>query len=119
MKYFLLLILVLLIGALIFLGYWLFKKQKHKLYEFINTPEYTIDEIEIHNTADSLWTHYEGNVYDLTKFISQHPGGSVILKAGGKNLKTIWETENVEWHNTNKHILNTLDKYMIGTLKLI
>ena len=116
MKYFLLVILFILIIALGFLVYWLFKKQKHKLFDFINTPEYTIEEIESHNTNDSLWMHYEGNVYDVTKYITQHPGGSVILEAGGQNLKTIWEEKNMSWHNTNEHVMNILDKYKIGTL---
>ena len=30
---------------------------------------------------------------DITKYITQHPGGAVILKAGGKNLETVWEEE--------------------------
>ena len=68
MKYFLLGILFILICALGFLGYWLFKRQKQKFFDFIHTPEYTIDEIEKHNTYDSLWVHYEGNVYDITKY---------------------------------------------------
>ena len=46
MKYLLIILLVLLIAALICLGYWLFKNHKHKLFEFLNLPEYTIDEIE-------------------------------------------------------------------------
>ena len=118
MKYFLIALLVILIAALIFLGYWLFKNQKYKLLEFIKLSEYSIDEIEKHNTKESLWFHYEGHVYDITEFITKHPGGSVILKAGGKNLKTVWEKEGVEWHIKNKYVMNILDKYKIGTLKL-
>jgi cytochrome b involved in lipid metabolism len=118
MKYFLVAILVILIAALVFLGYWLFKNQKHKLFEFMKLSEYSIDEIEKHNTKESLWFHYEGHVYDITKFITQHPGGSVILKAGGKNLKSVWEEQGVEWHMKKAYVMNTLEKYKIGILKV-
>ena len=118
MKYLLVVILVILIAALIFLGYWLFKNHKHKLLEFMQLPEITIKEIEKHNTKESLWFHYEGNVYDVTDFITKHPGGSIILKAGGKNLKTVWEEQGVNWHMTNTYVMNMLEKYKIGTLKV-
>lgn len=36
-------------------------------------------ELAKHNTADDLWMEINGNVYDLTKFKSEHPGGSTIL----------------------------------------
>ena len=118
MKYILIILLVLLLIALVCLGYWLFKNQKHKLFEYFNLPEYSIEEIETHNTRDSLWLHYEGHVYDVTDFISKHPGGSVILKAGGKNLKSVWEEEGVSWHMKNIYVANTLEKYKIGVLKV-
>ena len=120
MKYFLLVILILLIGALGFLGYWLFKSQKHKLFDFIHMSEYTIEEIEKHNSTESLWIHYEGYVYDITKYISQHPGGtSGLTDIGGKNLKTLWEDGEVGWHMVNNSVMNVLEKYKIGTVKII
>jgi cytochrome b involved in lipid metabolism len=120
MKYFLLILLILLICTLGFLGYWLFKRNKHKLFDFINMPEYTIEEIEKHNTHESLWVHYEGYVYDITKYISQHPGGTNVFDdIGGKNLKTLWENSNVGWHITNYSVINVLDKYKIGIVKIM
>lgn len=119
MKYFLLCILILLIGALIYLGYWLINRHKFKLLDLINIPEFTIDEIEKHNSNDSLWVHYEGNVYDITKFISVHPGGTQVLRdIGGKNLKTLWTEKKVGWHLTNDNVLNTIEKYKIGIVKV-
>lgn len=118
MKYVLIIVLILLIIALVCLGYWMFKTHKNKIMEFINLPEYTIEEIEQHNTKQSLWLHYEGYVYDVTDFISKHPGGSLILKAGGKNLKSVWENEGVSWHMKNVYVKNTLEKYKIGVLRI-
>ena len=118
MKYILIILLILLIVALVCLGIWLFKSHKHRFFEYFNLPEYTIGDIEKHNKRESLWLHYEGYVYDMTDFISKHPGGSVILKAGGKNLKSVWEAEGVGWHLKNIYVANTLEKYKIGILKV-
>ena len=46
------------------------------------TPEittqsgYTMAKVKENNTAASCWSVISGNVYDLTKWISQHPGGA-------------------------------------------
>jgi cytochrome b involved in lipid metabolism len=49
-------------------------------------PTYTLEDIAVHNNADSCWTAIKGNVYDLTEFITQHPGGERgVLKTCGKD----------------------------------
>lgn len=40
----------------------------------------TMAEVSAHNTASDCWTVVEGNVYDLTSFISRHRGGSQVLE---------------------------------------
>ncbi|KAF2855230.1 mitochondrial cytochrome-like protein b2 [Plenodomus tracheiphilus IPT5] len=41
-------------------------------------------EVAQHNTAESCWVILYGNVYDVTRFIPEHPGGSkVILQLAG------------------------------------
>lgn len=77
---------------------------------------YSIEEVKKHNTINDCWCYYKNNVYDITKFISKHPGGKIILNAGGKDLEKEWENYGVEWHN-NKHILKILNKYKIGFIK--
>jgi NAD(P)H-flavin reductase/cytochrome b involved in lipid metabolism len=37
------------------------------------------DEVATHNTPESSWIIFDGNVYDITHFISTHPGGENIL----------------------------------------
>lgn len=77
----------------------------------------TLEEVKKHTTADDLWTHYKGNVYDITLFVSSHPGGNIILNAGGKNLQEMWNLYNVKWHNNNNRVLKTLERYKIGVLE--
>ena len=57
---------------------------------------------------------YKGNVYDITEFVANHPGGSekIILAAGGA-LEPFWALYAV--HN-NEHVLELLAEYRIGSL---
>ncbi|KAH7375960.1 FMN-dependent dehydrogenase [Plectosphaerella cucumerina] len=44
------------------------------------------DEVAKHNTRESCWVVLYGNVYDVTDFLSEHPGGAkIILKLAGKD----------------------------------
>ncbi|KAI1213986.1 FMN-dependent dehydrogenase-domain-containing protein [Annulohypoxylon truncatum] len=43
-------------------------------------------EVEKHTTSDSCWVVLYGNVYDVTKFLPEHPGGSkIILQLAGRD----------------------------------
>ncbi|XP_029384658.1 cytochrome b5 isoform X1 [Echeneis naucrates] len=46
---------------------------------------YRLSEIEQQNTFKSTWIILHGKVYDVTKFLEQHPGGEEVLReqAGG------------------------------------
>ena len=44
---------------------------------------YTWAEVATHNTKSNCWLVINGNVLDVTSFISLHPGGDKILKGCG------------------------------------
>ncbi|KAF1353281.1 cytochrome b5-like protein [Delphinella strobiligena] len=47
---------------------------------------YTYDEVQQHRTSDSCWVILYGKVYDVTKFVPEHPGGSkIILQLAGQD----------------------------------
>jgi len=71
----------------------------------------TAEEVAEHCTRDSLWMIVKDNVYDITPYVSSHPGGErALLKFAGKD-----GTENVQFHS-NK-MLDILDShYFIGRL---
>lgn len=49
--------------------------------------EYTLAEVGEHNKESDIWVAYNGQVYDVTKFIDEHPGGSeVLLDLAGKDV---------------------------------
>ena len=78
---------------------------------------FTLEEVAKHNTVNDLWTYYKDNVYNLTDWISKHPGGRVVIKAGGKDLEKVWKEMGVEWHMKNTRVLELLEKYKIGILE--
>ena len=41
---------------------------------------YTMDKVKANNSATSCWSAINGNVYDLTNWINQHPGGSGAIR---------------------------------------
>jgi cytochrome b involved in lipid metabolism len=43
------------------------------------TKEYSRNEVANHATADDCWMVYKNKVYDVTKFINQHPAGANYL----------------------------------------
>ncbi|PVH22700.1 hypothetical protein CXQ85_005274 [Candidozyma haemuli] len=64
----------------------------------------TVEELQKHKSAESVWVAINGKVYDLTDFLTRHPGGAaIILKYAGKNASTIF----------NKfHAPNFVDQYL-------
>lgn len=57
---------------------------------------FTKDDVASHNKADNLWIIVDEEVYDLTKFQDDHPGGKKILqRVGGKDAsKQFWKYHN-------------------------
>jgi cytochrome b involved in lipid metabolism len=43
--------------------------------------DYTIADVAMHKTAGDCWSAVNGGVYDLTKWVAQHPGGPAVIEA--------------------------------------
>jgi cytochrome b involved in lipid metabolism len=41
----------------------------------------TMERVKANNSASSCWTVISGNVYDLTRWIGSHPGGSGAIRS--------------------------------------
>ncbi len=72
---------------------------------------YSTEEVAKHNTKEDCWLIIKGNVYDVTPYLSFHPGGQrSIMTFAGKD-----GTDNVQFHSSL--MLKLLDTYFyIGTL---
>lgn len=40
---------------------------------------YTFDEVSAHDSVEDLWIVYDGKVYDVTKYVDEHPGGEEVV----------------------------------------
>ncbi|MCL5774642.1 MAG: cytochrome b5 domain-containing protein [Patescibacteria group bacterium] len=75
---------------------------------------YTLAQVQSADSAQKCWTAINGNVYDLTKWIDQHPGGDKnILKICGKDGTQAFEKQ----HGGQSKPEQTLKGFQIGILK--
>lgn len=47
---------------------------------------------------------YRGHKYDGTEFVQNHPGGSLIWKAHGRDVEEAWREHGVAWHGKKASI---------------
>ncbi|CAI5779816.1 cytochrome b5 [Podarcis muralis] len=73
---------------------------------------YTLEEIQKHNHSQSTWIILHHRVYDLTKFLEEHPGGEEVLReqAGGDATESFEDVG----HSTDARTLS--DTFIIGEL---
>lgn len=73
---------------------------------------YSVSEIAKHNKEQDLWIVLHGNVYDVTPFVDEHPGGVDTLKdvAGGDGSQAF---DSVGHSESAKAMLT---KYLVGRL---
>lgn len=74
---------------------------------------FTLSDVENHNSSTNCWTAVYGNVYDVTSFISQHPGGSrAIISLCGTDGTSAFDDQHGGQRRANAELAN----YKIGTL---
>ncbi len=75
---------------------------------------YTIADVAKHNNQSSCWSVVNGNVYDLTGFISKHRGGEeAILSMCGTDGSNAFNDQ----HSGSARPAKELQTLFIGTLK--
>ncbi|KAF2131942.1 short-chain specific acyl-CoA dehydrogenase mitochondrial precursor [Dothidotthia symphoricarpi CBS 119687] len=75
------------------------------------SQRYSTEQVQKHNTTKDLWIVVDEDVYDLTNFQEDHPGGKKILQrvAGKDASKQFWK-----YHNEG--ILKKYKKLQVGSL---
>ncbi|KAJ3057138.1 hypothetical protein HK097_000066 [Rhizophlyctis rosea] len=75
---------------------------------------FTRHEVSLHTTPSTgIWIIHNQGVYDITRFIPIHPGGSRILLAAGKSIDPFWSVFSI--HHTPE-TYSLLEEYRIGDL---
>ncbi|NXY46022.1 CYB5 protein, partial [Ceuthmochares aereus] len=73
---------------------------------------YRLEEVQKHNNSQSTWIILHHRIYDVTKFLDEHPGGEEVLReqAGGD------ATENFEdvGHSTDARALS--ETFIVGEI---
>ncbi len=78
------------------------------------STSYTLAEVAIHNNSASCWSVVSGNVYNLTSWISRHPGGSSAIKGMcGVDASTAFNGQ----HGGQSRPVAELAGFKIGILK--
>lgn len=74
---------------------------------------FTADEVAMHSTAEDCWTIIDGNVYDVTPFVSRHPGGLAAISTlcGGDGTAQFGGK-----HGSDSAPNSQLESLKIGTL---
>ncbi|XP_059849092.1 cytochrome b5 [Hypanus sabinus] len=75
---------------------------------------YSMEEVKTHNKSKSTWLVIHDKVYDVSKFLEEHPGGEEVLfeQAGGD------ATESFEDVGHSSDAREMLKQYFIGELDL-
>lgn len=85
--------------------------------ENVGPTYYTRDQVSERNghTRPEMWMSYKGNVYDLTNFVQEHPGGGKFLReAVGGPLEPFWGYW--AYHKSIDVPSDTLRTYWIGRI---
>lgn len=108
--------LVILVAiAVVFVQYSKKGNEKQLQEQQANTTseKYKLEIVASHNTKESCWTTIDGVVYDVTKWIGQHPGGKeAIVSLCGKDGSTAFSGQHGGQPNPEK----ALAQFKIGEL---
>jgi len=74
---------------------------------------YSRNDVKQHNTLTDCWIIIDNKVYDVTKFLDEHPGGdTIIVENSGDDC-----TELFKDIGHSRGAIKILDDYLIGILK--
>ncbi len=75
---------------------------------------YVLSDVALHATASNCWSAVNGKVYDLTSWISKHPGGQrAILGICGRDGSVAFNGQ----HGGQQKQADQLETFYIGELK--
>lgn len=81
------------------------------------SKKYTWEEIRKHSSEKSSWVVIKGKVYDVTKYMPEHPGGPQwILDWAGKDATEAFETKGGMGMDHSSFAEELMAPMLIGTV---
>lgn len=75
-------------------------------------PQYTLQDISTHNTRESAWVLIGGIIYDVTKYLDEHPGGlDILLEHAGQEA-----TKDFEEIGHSREARNKMKEFIVGRI---
>lgn len=73
---------------------------------------YTLAQVSEHNSKEDAWIVIDGGVYDITPYVTEHPGGvkAILRNAGGD------ATKGFKGPQHPARVFDMIDDYKIGTV---
>ncbi|KYR01184.1 fatty acid hydroxylase [Tieghemostelium lacteum] len=79
----------------------------------IENEGYLINQVKNHDKVEDAWVILDGEVYDITNFLSGHPGGmEILIEHLGTDIQEVFME-----HLHSETAYNMLQRYHIGSLK--
>jgi len=76
---------------------------------------YLPEDVALHQTLKDLWVSFNGKVYNLSHFASDHPGGDeLLLKYAGKDLGAAMKDPDEHVHSDSAYSM--LNEFQIGII---
>ncbi len=76
---------------------------------------YSPEDLKNHATASSCWVSYKGKVYDISGFLTDHPGGEdILLRHAGQPVEDVMADKNEHVHSEAAY--DMLDEFIVGKL---
>ena len=81
-----------------------------------NFKKYKKEDVMQHVSPEDCWVIVKGSVYNVTKFLENHPGGpNLILAQGGSDITNLLNNGSVHQHSLSAYYL--LEQYKIGYIE--
>lgn len=76
---------------------------------------FTDEDVVLHDNVHSCWVTRHGNVYNVTGFLADHPGGDdLLLRYAGKDVEEIMR--DIGEHDHSESAYAMLDEFQIGVI---
>lgn len=78
---------------------------------------YSLEEVAKHNSRDDCWIIINGKIYNVTNYIDNHPGGSILGNFCGQEATNAFNTKGGRGESHKPVAYEVLKDLYIGDLK--